>query len=800
MLADEPTQPSPLPQFLAENVDAEVELTSQVDRLLSEVARTLHSASPPDAAATRAEAGPFLRAHGILLDDNTSQSRHAGNIPFDTARRHSGIKPIGDEIHLTGTIRTELEHARELIRRLDSERRHYRKHALRQQQELQAARREQRLTQQRATESNRRAIQLETQLSTARHRNEEYECKLEDCTEELMKLRRFIRALPPAFAKAHMTLEEGGGKLEDIGDALGLVPDRRFEEAFNDKMAVIALRRRYKQAKTRHQEMAQRLEALSMTCEDAPQYTVGRRRMSLEVGGSLGPSSSSSPTALFAGAEGDSYGTSLQLAGSSAMPGTFLLQAQSVLEFPFQLPFSPATPQDAYLKSLIHHSAFAEPLMQAREGLLRLSTRLKTTQDNGLRALYAVLIDALRDMPSESTTRKYLRHAFERQMEKQLHAQRELLFSLVAQVNEATRAIAEFEKGGGGGGASAWRPGGAAGRKQTRDVGCMAVDTSDRDYRLYQAEEQLRLQRLRTLEAESTSHKRADEAMAEVKRAHQSTLQAVAQLEALGRSVLAASRMRRLQQGDAKGAGELFDPLREVGFPLSEETLSDPRLPVKLSEATEHLITYVRQLTHSGPSTGAASHSRSKGDNDNAEDEEDAHQEQQIDDAGETASAAGMRRKPRALKRRSGWRPARVSSRARSHSSSKAGEGTAPFRERVADDITRVSQRPPRPPSGRRLSRRRHTAPCVPVRRLPELPTPPPTPPARRKTGVDRNPRQFMASSQRSTPGALAPSPPVLIGSSGEISVPHPARPEPTLTVIQVGLDGKWISSEKTTS
>ncbi|ESS69794.1 hypothetical protein TCDM_01522 [Trypanosoma cruzi Dm28c] len=66
-----------------------------------------------------------------------------------------------------------------------------------------------------------------------------------------MRMRRFLRALP--VEKENLLL---------------LVPDRRFEEAFRDKMSAIKYKRRYDRARELHERRSEDVERKLMLMED----------------------------------------------------------------------------------------------------------------------------------------------------------------------------------------------------------------------------------------------------------------------------------------------------------------------------------------------------------------------------------------------------------------------------------------------------------------------------------------------------------------------------------------------------
>lgn len=589
--------------------DPERQLCGAVDAMLADVSRVLQQSASERNAKIRLHGATdaFLRANGIhIAQENEEEDR--GN---------KGSNSSGDA---EAALRTQLEHCRDLLRRVDGERRQLRQQYVHLKSEQDQRRAEVEAVHRYSSEAHQRALTLERHLAETRQQRRRLEEQLDAQTQEMMQLRRVLRAMPhdlvaslyspEAFASASSvtTAASASAGPHTLDASLALVPDRRFEEAFKDKMNSIVYKRRYRRASALHQAASEQLEALRMEQQD-PQVVGAQWSFASEGAGSgvvagtaaalLNGEDARTRGSIDTSAVADTtlgFETTSKQSATNASSAAALASAvfwQSAIDFPFQLPFSTATPQDVLIKSLVYGSQYAEPLTQLREHALRLSSRLKTTQDAGLRTLYLTFNQALQRLGA-TPAQAQCRSLYERQMDKMQRAHRELLYSLIEQVNQAAMAIPELERAGSGGlpfGGSHGGFGGSA-TVQRRDVGCSAQETiSVEEFRASQLKEQLTKLKLQSLEAAATALKEKEAAAAQYSTARQAALQALQSLKKLT-TCLAASV--QTQHGTE---GVVYDPLEQVKEPLTEEVLDDPRLMTKMAEATDLSLTYVRQIT-----------------------------------------------------------------------------------------------------------------------------------------------------------------------------------------------------------
>ncbi|KAG5473074.1 hypothetical protein CUR178_02992 [Leishmania enriettii] len=571
-----------------ENSDAERRLCDMVDAAVATSSRALqHTLSDVSSNAAFAKAASHFRANEIRISFGDRDENALGT-----------ASPAAAE----SSVRAQLEHCRSLLRKVDSERRHMRHQCIWLQKEHELRRAEIQALHRYSAESHQRSLALERQVAEERQRRRQSQDEVDAQTEEVMRLRRVLRALPADFLRSISPSLSTGGALTDAVQAL--VPDRRFEVGFRDKKNSIVYKRRYRQASAMHQAARELVETLMMEQQD-PLQAAARWLYSDEGVPAAGATSAESAvqrerrgrgcgaSSLFDsqsdGADEPLPNTTINAAAASTLVASALVQ--SALEFPFQLPFSTATPKDAHIKFLVYHSAYAEPLTQLREHVLRLSSRLKTAQDAGLRALYTIFTQVLHLLGSAPTLAQW-RFLYQRQMEKMQRAHRDLLYAVMEQANMAATQIPELERAGGAGAAQRELAGSAP---QRRDVGCSAHESTTMEaYRSSQLREQLAHLKLHSLELEAAAQKAKEEMSRQCSSAREGALQALQSLKALAKCVVSSVRV----QGGADDV--VYDPFAQLLDPLTADVLDDPRLGTKTAEATDLTISYVRLLACNG--------------------------------------------------------------------------------------------------------------------------------------------------------------------------------------------------------
>ncbi|CAC9512552.1 conserved hypothetical protein [Leishmania infantum JPCM5] len=576
-----------------ENSNAEGQLCSMVDAIIATSTHALQKASS-DVNSTDAaflKAASLFQANGIRishgeLGENTSSAASPAAVESD--------------------LRTQLENCRNLLRTVDCERRRLRSQCIYLQKEHELRRAEIQSMHRYSTESHQRSLTLERQIAEERQHRRRLQNEVDAQTQEVMRLRRVLRALPDNVLRSLSPRHPADGAAADL--VLTLAPDRRFEEAFRDKMNSIAYKRRYHQASAMHQAAREQVEMMMMEQQD-PLQIAARWPCVVEGVSTVGATSTepvvkrewqgcgSGASSLFKfppqGIDELRQADAINATEAATLANSALMH--SALEFPFQLPFTTATPKDAYIKFLMYHSAYAEPLTQLREHVLRLSSRLKTAQDAGLRALYSTFTQVLHLLGS-APARAPWRSLYEREIEKMQRAHRDLLYAVIEQANMAATQIPELERAGGAATALRELAGGAP---QRRDVGCSAHElTTMEKYRASQLKEQLDHLKLHSLEAEAAAQKEKEEIAKQRSTARQGTLQALQSLKALAKCVVGSVRAH----GAADGA--VYDPFAQLFDPLTEEVLDDPRLATKTAEATDLTLSYVCLLGRSGGGGG----------------------------------------------------------------------------------------------------------------------------------------------------------------------------------------------------
>lgn len=564
-----------------------------VDAIIATSTRTLQKATKDVNSADPA----FVKAASLF---------QANGIRISPAEPDENISSAASPAAAESDLRIQLENCRNLLRTVDCERRRLRSQCIYLQKEHELRRAEVQLMHRYSTESHQRSLTLERQIAEERQNRRRLQDEVDARVQEVMRLRRVLRALPANVLRSLGPHHPADSAAADL--VLTLAPDRRFEEAFRDKMNSIVYKRRYRQASAMHQAAREQVEVMMMEQQD-PLQIATRFSYVGEGASTAGATSTESvgkrewqgcssggfrlleslPQGIDESRPAETINATATATSANSAP------MHSALGFPFQLPFTTVTPKDAYIKFLVYHSAYAEPLTQLREYVLRLSSRLKTTQDAGLRALYATFTQVLHLLGSAPAQAQW-RSLYEREIEKMQRAHRDLLYAVIEQANVAATQIPELERASGSATARRELIGGAP---QRRDVGCSAHELATMEkYRISQLKEQLDHLKLHSLEAEAAAEKEKEEMARQCSTARQGTLQALQSLKALAKCVVWSVRAH----GVADGA--VYDPFAQLFDPLTEEVLDDPRLVTKAAEATDLTLSYLRLLGHSGGGGG----------------------------------------------------------------------------------------------------------------------------------------------------------------------------------------------------
>ncbi|KAH9579914.1 hypothetical protein LSM04_004237 [Trypanosoma melophagium] len=499
------------------------------------------------------------RLSEIGLDGGTLILKHT-NFGFHPPAAPGGDCEADSLGSAVGALRAQLEECRAVLRRVECERRFLRGRAAELQRGVAAAEGQRERLRAAAATAAREAREARRVAASERRRLREAETAAMAATEEQMRLRRCIRAVPftPAEARA-------------------IVPDRRFEEAFRDKMDAIRFRRRYQRAKQLHQRRAESAERERMQAEDEGNDPIA-------YGGNVWNASSEvpipAPLTPSTNLSSSYNGLSLSQLGSASY------SAKDVLGVPFQLPFVHTTARDSYILTVMQKAPSSEALTRLRDGLIRICSRLKQGQDSGVRSMYSLMLECMRG--GERSSGAFFtdpKKSFEIVVEKTQRVQRDLLYDLLELVNSAVIEIAECES------SSIHK------KVTTHNAGCSVYFPGVPDLRLADIEERLEAQRKRlalTASAStitSTTAGKTDSSQellctrAECRTLRQKALFTVKQLLSLHGAVYRTAEF--VYAFYTPTEVEIQDPFKDLNILANEATLENPRFETKVAEAVE---------------------------------------------------------------------------------------------------------------------------------------------------------------------------------------------------------------------
>ncbi|EKG05772.1 hypothetical protein TCSYLVIO_003150 [Trypanosoma cruzi] len=473
--------------------------------------------------------------------------------------RAASNSAVSESFGLTvGAFHTKLEECRDLLRRVDSERRFFRERALEMQQALEEEGKERKHLRAQIAESQRELRKAQRQAREAQKKTRDMELALAAATEEQMRMRRFLRALP--VEKENLLL---------------LVPDRRFEEAFRDKMSAIKYKRRYDRARELHERRSEDVERKLMLMEDkfveTPQDELASSLSNIQHFNSISLLSTSTLPRL-----SNSMSVS-QLAPTGAV--------RDFLHFQFQLPFSHVTAKDDYIDARIQRSVYKEPLRGLREGLFWLSHRLKRTQDVGLCNMYNVVLESLQGSGNSSAPVMFgPKKAFEVAMEKLQKSHRELLYQLVEVVNSSVTQLLENES------RVTVKP-----TVSRRDVGCSVYSAPPMDVRMNSLEMRLDAQRRKSASFDAESSIAASHAWPKKREIHEKVKMTLQQLITLHDAL--HNTLQKVRAHCHLDETKPNDAFEELSLAATDVFVEDPRYETKVAEAVEADLQQITQLT-----------------------------------------------------------------------------------------------------------------------------------------------------------------------------------------------------------
>ncbi|RNF12742.1 hypothetical protein TraAM80_00094 [Trypanosoma rangeli] len=460
----------------------------------------------------------------------------------------------------TDIFQTYLEDCRDVLRMVDNERCFFREKALKMQNALEEESNEAKHLRLQLIESQRELRKAQRSAIAAKKREHEMAESLAAATEEQMRLRRLVRAMP---------------RLKE--ELLLLVPDRRFEEAFRDKMCSIKYKRCYHRARELYEQRSERVERNQMAMED-----------SFVEGLTLGDLATSLGSTQFGGSFTLTSISSFPRASNSLSSQPLLDSGvKDLVQLPFQLPFSHVTEKDGYIKKQVQRSVYKVPLQKFREGIVRLSLLIKRTQDVGLRNLYGVMLESFRAGASASPS--FLadpRKPFEAAITKLQASHLQLLYKLLELADSSVLMLLKNEA------ENNKRP-----PVSTRDVGCCVYLTAPMDLQIASLEPKFDMRSRRSASdmAEfvlTNSHVNAN--YKEMRKKAETTLQQLLALHgALQRTLQTVQSHCHL---DEEKSNDLFE---ELFLTETDAALEDPRYETKIAGAVEADLKQSAQLADS---------------------------------------------------------------------------------------------------------------------------------------------------------------------------------------------------------
>lgn len=169
--------------------------------------------------------------------------------------------------------------------------------------------------------------------------------------------------------------------------ARGIVPDRRFEETFNDKVAIIRLEKKVRRHFNNRERTMQALESNAMEAEDA------RSMLANELGVIDKVPSKDDEDDL----SGSQNPQQRQRGRSSSLVSFESVKRYSSSRGSGSLPYREAldlrTPQDAFVAAKVESSAFRAHLVPLKEALYSMAAEMKEANDKTLGSLFFIFED-----------------------------------------------------------------------------------------------------------------------------------------------------------------------------------------------------------------------------------------------------------------------------------------------------------------------------------------------------------------------------------------------------------------------
>lgn len=200
-----------------------------------------------------------------------------------------------------------------------------------------------------------------------------------------MQLRRAVVDLREMVSTQKTTVLDLQRQIRNGGfSARSVVPDRRFEETFNDKVSIIRLEKKVRQHFNNRELTMQALERNAMEAEDARSMLANELGVIDRVAVKDEEASSSSSS------RGRARASSL-VSFESVKRHT---GARGIGSLPYHEKLDLRAPQDGFVDAKVQSSAFQSQLTTLREALYKLASDLKEGNDKTLGSLFYIFEDS----------------------------------------------------------------------------------------------------------------------------------------------------------------------------------------------------------------------------------------------------------------------------------------------------------------------------------------------------------------------------------------------------------------------
>lgn len=199
-----------------------------------------------------------------------------------------------------------------------------------------------------------------------------------------LQLRQSVADLRDEIASQKTTVLDLQRQIRNGGHhARSVVPDRRFEETFHDKVSIIRLEKKVRQHFNKRELTMQALETNAMEAEDA------RSMLANELG---------VIDKVIVKEEDDSTSTARGRPRASSLVSFESVKrhtgSRGVGSLPYREKLDLRTPQDGFVEAKVKSSAFEAQLTPLRDALYKLAGELKESNDKTLGSLFYIFEDS----------------------------------------------------------------------------------------------------------------------------------------------------------------------------------------------------------------------------------------------------------------------------------------------------------------------------------------------------------------------------------------------------------------------